>query len=128
MKILVVDDEVEFASTLAERLCLRGYDALAAFKARDVVDMVKEHDPDVVLLDLKMPDSDGIHILRDVKDVAPRTVVIMLTGHGDPDVVNAATASGAADYVMKPINIDELRKKINKAVSNSENIDRGTNT
>ncbi|MDP2156752.1 MAG: response regulator [Nitrospirota bacterium] len=118
--ILIVDDEVEFASALAERLEIRGYSAIPVFSAHEVLSKIEAHNPDVVLLDLKMPDSDGIEVLRSVKKIRPSIAVIMQTGHGDPDSVRLAIESGAADYIMKPINIGELTKKIESLTEDTE--------
>ncbi len=118
--ILIVDDETEFASTLAERLEIRGYSAFPIFSAREVLTAIEQRNPDVILLDLKMPDSNGIEVLQNVKQHRPSIAVIMLTGHGDPDSVRRATASGAADYIMKPINIGELTRKIESLTAGSE--------
>ncbi len=118
--ILIVDDEVEFASALAERLEIRGYSAIPVFSAHEVLSMIEAHNPDVILLDLKMPDSDGIEVLRNIKKIRPFIAVIMQTGHGDPDSVRLAIESGAADYIMKPINIGELTKKIEALTEDTE--------
>jgi len=118
--ILIVDDETEFASALAERLEIRGYAAIPVFSAHEVFSKIETHNPDLILLDLKMPDSDGIEVLQDVKRKMPEIAVIMLTGHGDPDSVRRAVQFGAADYIMKPINIGELTKKIESLTEEPE--------
>lgn len=111
-KILILDDEVEFASALAERLMLRDYPARAEYRAEKAFDSIRQDPPDVVLLDLKMPGMNGIEFLRDLKRSWPRIEVIMLTGHGDPSYVDLATREGAFDYIMKPVDITELTAKI----------------
>ena len=118
--ILIVDDEAEFASALAERLEIRGYRAIPVFSADEVLSSVEAHNPDLILLDLRMPDSDGIEVLQNVKKIRPFTAVIMQTGHGDPDSVRLAMESGAADYIMKPINIGELTRKIESLTEGTE--------
>jgi len=90
------------------------------FSAHEVFSRIEAHNPDVVLLDLKMPDSDGIEVLRKLKKIRPSIAVIMQTGHGDPDSVRLAIESGAADYIMKPINIGELTKKIESLTEDTE--------
>ena len=112
--VLVVDDEVEFASTLAERLQLRGYNAKAVYCAEDTFAAVKEDPPDVILLDLKMPGMSGIEILMTVRTFAPHIYVILLTGHIDIEKEIEGIKLDNFDYIMKPVDIKELLAKIEK--------------
>jgi DNA-binding NtrC family response regulator len=114
-KVLLVDDEVEFVSALAERLRLRGYDARAISRAEDALAIIRSDPPDVVLLDFKMPGMDGIEILKLIKEMHPSVEVIMVTGHGDTQSREEVMNSGAFEYIMKPIDIGELILKINKS-------------
>ncbi len=114
-KVLVVDDEAEFAATLTERLQLRGYDARAVSSAEDTVAAAKSDLPDVILLDLKMPGKSGIEILMTIREYAPGSEVILLTGHVDIESKIEGIRIGAFDYIMKPIDIGELTAKIDKA-------------
>lgn len=115
-KVLVVDDEVEFASTLAERLQLRGYDAKAVYCAEDTFAAVKSDPPDVILLDLKMPGMGGIEILMTVRTFASDIYVILLTGHMDVEKEIEGVKLDNFDYIMKPVDIKELIQKIEDAV------------
>jgi DNA-binding NtrC family response regulator len=115
-KVLVVDDEVEFASTLAERLQLRGYDAKSVYCAEDTFAVVKGEPPDVILLDLKMPGMSGIEILMTVRTFAPDIYVILLTGHMDVENKIEGISLDNFDYIMKPVDIKELIQKIEDAV------------
>lgn len=115
-KVLVVDDEVEFASTLAERLQLRGYDAKSVYCAEDTFAVVKSEPPDVILLDLKMPGMSGIEILMTVRTFAPDIYVILLTGHMDVEKEIEGISLDNFDYIMKPVDIKELIQKIEDAV------------
>jgi len=114
-KVLLVDDEKEFVSALAERLQLRNYDVQAAANALEALGIVHSFRPDVVLLDLKIPGMDGIETLRAIKKFDSAIEVIMLTGHGDMRSVEDGMKSGAFEYIMKPVDIGELTAKINKA-------------
>ncbi|MBU0729821.1 MAG: response regulator [Proteobacteria bacterium] len=118
IRVLLVDDEKEFVVTLAERLRLRGFDTTPVVCAEDVFALIRsEGSPDVVLLDLKMPDMDGMDVLANIKLFDPSIEVIMLTGHGgDPEGVGAKKG-GAFEYIMKPIDIAELMVKINQAAA-----------
>ena len=115
-RILLVDDEEEFASALAERLALRGFQAEVATSGIDALRHVRESDFSVLILDVKMPGIDGLGLMAEIKRKRPDLPVILLTGHGS--VANAETGmkEGAFDYVMKPIDIDELIEKIRDAV------------
>jgi len=114
-KVLLVDDEKEFASALAERLQLRNYEVKSASNALEALGIVNSFLPDVVLLDLKIPGMDGIETLKAIKKFDSSIEVIMLTGHGDTRSVEEGMKSGAFEYIMKPVDIGELTIKINKA-------------
>jgi len=114
-KVLLVDDEVEFASALAERLQMRNYDAQAVYSAEDAITVARSNPPEVMLLDLKMPVMSGLEVLKYVKQYIPSIEVIMLTGHGAVDEGVVGVKEGAVDYAMKPIDIKELIDKIEKA-------------
>jgi len=113
-KVLIVDDEVEFAAALSERLLLRDYDTKAVYNVDDAIAAIKQDPPEVLLLDLKMPGMSGIELYRTIKEFNPSIEVIFVTGHacqnGDETIPR-----GAFDCVMKPIDIDELTTKIDKA-------------
>ncbi len=114
-KVLLVDDEVEFASALAERLQMRNYDVRTANNAMEALGLINTFPPDVVILDLKIPGMDGIETLKTIKKLDPSIEVIMLTGHGDVRSVEEGMRSGAFEYIIKPVDIGELTSKINKA-------------
>jgi DNA-binding NtrC family response regulator len=114
-KILLVDDEVEFVSTLSERLQLRGYDVRTANNALEALAFVYKEPPDVIILDLRIPGMDGIETLKTIKKFDPTIEVIMLTGHGDIRSVEEGMKSGAFEYIMKPVDIGELTAKIDIA-------------
>jgi DNA-binding NtrC family response regulator len=117
-KVLVVDDEVEFASVLSERLLLRDYDAKAAYSARDALNIIRRESTDVVLLDLQMPEMSGLEALKIIKQMDPTIEVIMLTGRGDDRSMEEVLTGGAFEYIMKPVDIGELTIKIDKAKKN----------
>ncbi|MHB8790497.1 MAG: response regulator [Desulfobulbaceae bacterium] len=114
-RVLIVDDEKEFASTLAERLNLRDMDAMAVFCAEDALALIHtaDHVPDVVLLDLKMPNIDGLEALEAIKQYDPSIEVIMLTGHGEKKLIEGISNLILA-YIIKPVDLKELIKKINE--------------
>lgn len=114
-KVLLVDDEIEFASALAERLKLRNYDVKTANNALEALAVINNYLPDVILLDLKIPGMNGIETLKTIKKIDPTIEVIMLTGHGDIKSVEEGMRNGAFEYIMKPVDITELTSKIDKA-------------
>ncbi|MCK9296706.1 MAG: response regulator [Desulfobulbaceae bacterium] len=115
IKVLIVDDEVEFASTLAERLELRDITAETVNNGKDALSTILVRPPDVVILDLKMPDLSGLEVLHGIKAHDPSIEVIMLTGHGSTSSGIEGMERGAFDYIMKPIDLDLLLEKINQA-------------
>ena len=112
---MVVDDEVSFAETLAERLALRKYEVLVSHSGDDAVEKVKRANIDVVILDVSMPGMDGIEALREIKKEKPLTEVIMLTGHATVESAIEGMKLGALDYLMKPCETEDLISKINTA-------------
>jgi len=115
MKLLIVDDEQEFASTLAERLFMRDFDTKVANTGIDALARIKSSTFDVVLLDLKMPDMSGLEVLEKIKAHDPTVEVIILTGHGSTTRGLEGMERGAFDYLMKPIEISDLIIKIEQA-------------
>jgi len=116
LKLLIIDDEMEFASTLAERLLMRGFESRAVESAEDALSLLQnEWIPDVAILDLKMPGMDGIATLDLIKRQAPSVKVIMLTGHGSTSSGIEGMRRGLFDYLMKPVDIDELVTRIKDA-------------
>ena len=115
IKVLIIDDELEFASTLSERLALRGFDAMHAESAEEAISLISEGwPPDVALLDLKMPGIDGLKTLEMLKENDPAICVIMITGHGSTASGIEGMKRGLCDYMMKPVDIADLVAKINE--------------
>jgi len=115
INILLVDDEEEFVTTLAERMQLRSLPSRYAFNGDQAMQMVAASPPDVMILDLKMPGVDGLEVLRRVKKKYPRVEVIILTGHGAEKDEDEARRLGAFEYLKKPVDIDELTQHIKMA-------------
>jgi len=114
-KVLLVDDEREFVQTLSERLIMRDMGSAVAYDGESAIDMVNEHAPEVMILDLNMPGIDGIEVLRRVKQTSPEIEVIILTGHGSEDDRKTCMELGAFDYLQKPVDIDVLSKTLKAA-------------
>jgi len=116
LKILLVDDEEEFVTTLAERLELRGLQARAALNGEAALQMIEADTPEIVILDVMMPGIGGFEVLRRIKAQHPQLPVILLTGRGSTKEGIKGMQQGAFDYLMKPLNIEELIKKIQEAI------------
>ena len=113
--MLLVDDEVEFLETLVKRMKKRGVHVSGAKSGEEALAFLSKNPVDVVVLDVKMPGMDGIETLRSIKKRHPLVEVIMLTGHASVEVAIQGMELGAFDYLMKPIDIDELLYKIQDA-------------
>lgn len=114
-KVLLVDDEVEFLETLIKRMQKRAVDAAGVQSGEEALATLDQNPADVVLLDVKMPGMDGIETLREIKRRYPLIEVIMLTGHANVEVAVQGMELGAFDYLMKPMDIDELLYKVEDA-------------
>ncbi len=114
-KVLFVDDETEFLDTLVKRMKRRSVEATGVGSGLEALDFLDNNSVDVVVLDVKMPGMDGIEALREIKRRHPLTEVIMLTGHANVEVAIQGMELGAFDYLMKPMEIDELLYKVQDA-------------
>ncbi|MFA4911034.1 MAG: response regulator [Desulfobacteria bacterium] len=115
MKVLLVDDEEEFVKALAERLEMRDLSSDTVYDGEGALSYVENQEPDVMVLDLKMPGIDGMDVLRKVKKAYPDIEVIMLTGHGTKKDEEEARRLGIFDYMEKPVDIDSLVKRMKDA-------------
>jgi len=115
LRVLLVDDEEELVSTVAERLELRGIEAEALTTGTAALERLAEQNFDVVVVDVKMPGMDGLELLRRIKTMQPGTQVILLTGRGSGKESERGLEEGAFDYLIKPINIDDLIIKMKQA-------------
>ena len=114
-RVLLVDDEREFVQTLSERLQLRDMGSAVAYDGESALTLVKNDEPEVMIIDLKMPGIDGMEILRQVKATRPEIEVIVLTGHGSEKDRQQCMQLGAFAYLQKPVDIDELSATLKKA-------------
>lgn len=114
-KILLVDDEREFVHTLSERLQARNLEAAVVYDGEEALSFVASDEPEVMVLDLKMPGIDGIEVLRRVKGSHPHVEVIILTGHGSKKEEDLAMQLGAFAYLRKPVDIELLTKTMQQA-------------
>lgn len=118
--ILLVDDEVDFITTLAERLELRGVDARVVHDGESALKAVSDNVPQVMVLDVMMPGMKGIDVLRRVKAEHPDVRVILLTGQGKTRDGIEGMHHGAFAYLTKPLDLEELLRTISEAISSPE--------
>ncbi len=115
-RILVVDDEPNARTALAEILKEEGYQAETAADGFKGLARAEEFSPDLVLTDLKMPGMDGVELLRKLRQHAPELPVVLMTAFGAVETAVSAMREGAADYLTKPLNTDELVLVIDRAL------------
>ena len=113
--MLLVDDEQEFVESLSERLALRNLTAGVALDGEQALEAVKKDEPDVMVLDLRMPGIDGIEVLRRVRKDHPGVAVVVLTGHGTEEDEKEAIRLGASAYLKKPVDVDQLVGVLHRA-------------
>jgi DNA-binding NtrC family response regulator len=114
--LLLVDDDEAFRTVLGRELARIGYEVATAGSGDEALRRIAERPPEVVLLDLRLPDRDGLQVLEDVHRANPGIDVIMLTGHGSIDTAIQSVRAGAFDYVAKPCPLDELDVRIQRAL------------
>ncbi len=119
-KILVIDDDVSISETLELYLTEEGYDVVTANTGTEGLNRFVKNSPDVVILDIRLPDIDGFTVLEDLREENENVKVIMITAHHDMDSTIKAMKGGAFDYIHKPINVDELDMAIQKALKTYE--------
>ena len=111
-KVLLVDDERDFAQTLSERLIMRDMGSAVAYDGESALNMIRDEEPEVMILDLKMPGIDGIEVLRQVKNSNPDIEVIVLTGHGSEKDKDLCMQLGAFAFLNKPVDIQLLSQTL----------------
>ncbi len=115
-KILIVDDEKNMRMVLDRALSGEGYEVSEAASGKEALEKLTDVMPDLVVLDQKMPEMDGLAVLKRVKKLLPQLPVVMLTGHGNVESAVEAIKAGATEYLTKPFDLDELKLVISKAL------------
>lgn len=111
-KVLIVDDQFGIRILLNEVMVREGYETYQAANGVQAIDIVQNHAPDLILLDMKIPGMDGIEILKRVKNIAPDICVIIMTAYGELDMIQEARDLGAITHFSKPFDIDDIRKAV----------------
>jgi DNA-binding response OmpR family regulator len=115
LKVLIVDDEVDLSTTLVERLDIRGFDAVAVETGAQALSQVRNHAFDVVVLDIKLKGEDGVDVMKQIRQIKKDLPVILLTGHMSKEANEEGLKAGAIDYIIKPIDIEDLVIKLREA-------------
>jgi len=116
MKLIVVDDEIDLAETLARFLSGSGYDCMTAFNVQKAIDLIIQNCPDLVITDYRLPDGDGFDVIKHVQQTLPRRPVILMTGYHDPRLEQAARTAGVAEYLRKPFPLAALTTAVQTAL------------
>ncbi|MBN1593480.1 MAG: sigma-54-dependent Fis family transcriptional regulator [Candidatus Coatesbacteria bacterium] len=114
--LLIIDDDELFLDNLETALSMAGYEVESASSPEIALKLLKERSYDLVITDLRMPGTDGLYIYEAIRDVSPFVPVIVLTGHGHPQEAARAIEMGCTDYLRKPITLDELNFRVDKAL------------
>ncbi|OLS41226.1 response regulator [Bacillus sp. MRMR6] len=120
-KILIVDDQFGIRILLNEVFQKEGYQTFQAANGIQALDIVTKHDPDLVLLDMKIPGMDGIEILKRMKVIEPDIRVIIMTAYGELDMIQEAKDLGAITHFAKPFDIDDIRAAVRKHIPQKAN-------
>lgn len=116
VRVLLVDDETDLVEIIEERLHLRGIDAAVSDSGQDALNRLRRCPFNVVVVDVRMPNMGGLELLTRIKEVCPKTQVILLTGRGSEEESKIGIARGAFDYLVKPVNINDLIATLERAV------------
>lgn len=111
--ILIVDDNKDFADVFCDILKANNYDAESCYGGGQAIKLVGDSKYDIVFLDIRMPEIDGIETLKQVKKISPETKVIMMTGYSVDEMVHRALEENASDIIYKPFEIDKVLSLIN---------------
>ena len=115
-KILLIDDEEDIRHFLSLTLKDEGYEIMTACNGQEGLDLFRHQDPDLVITDMRMPQKDGMAVLKEIKAAGADVDVIMLTGHSDENMVIACLRQGVYDYLRKPLeDIDLLIASVARA-------------
>ncbi|MCA0988970.1 response regulator [Guptibacillus algicola] len=116
-KILIVDDQYGIRILLNEIFQKEGYQTYQAANGVQALDIVKNEDPDLVILDMKIPGMDGLEILKRIKKMEARALVIIMTAYGELDMIHQAMDLGAITHFPKPFDIDEITEAVKKELA-----------
>ncbi len=117
LRVLLVDDEVELAQTLAERLAIRNIEAEVVSDREKALGNLRQSAYDIIVLDVVLQGCHGLDILKEIKEINPDQAVILVSGRGNEEDFAKGKQCGAYDYLIKPVQIEQLIEKMEQAVS-----------
>lgn len=117
LRVLIVDDEDDLVEALVERMNLRGITATGVTTGSEALERIRSETYDVLLVDVKMPSIGGLQVIREVKAQIPELPVVLLTGHGSVENAEEGIRLGAFDYLLKPVDIEDLIPILRQAAS-----------
>jgi len=122
--ILIVDDDQHVLESLAGVIGSWDYNIFSASSGQEALDIFKKNDIDLIISDIVMPGMNGIEFMEKIHDIDRQCLFIFLTGHPSMETAVEALQAGAEDYLVKPVNFDELKVKINRSLSRRKNVNR----
>ena len=124
IRLLIVDDEIGYLEVLSKRFRKRKIDVTTASTGQQAIQLLRRHDFDVAVVDLKMTDMDGIEVLKVFKKMDPELAIVILTGHGSEQAAREGIEQGAFDYLTKPCDLQCLLDVVNAAHSQKRSPER----
>jgi DNA-binding NtrC family response regulator len=116
-KLLIVDDESGIVEEVKAYFEEEGYEVYTADTAKEGIDALEKHKPDLILLDMKLPDMSGIQVLKICKSTLPNTKVIVNTGYVDQNIIDEAERLGRDAFLQKPFNLERLQQEIERLLN-----------
>jgi YesN/AraC family two-component response regulator len=117
--ILIVEDEELFRKSLGRLIDRLGYKATSVPNAEEALELTKNASFDLILTDIKLPGITGLELLKTIKQRSLNSIVIVITGYGNPDIAVKAIHCGADGYLLKPVRIEALKHTINQGIEKS---------
>ncbi len=115
LRLLVVDDEIDTCDFMGNFFKERDFDVFAAYNGKEALRLVESINPDIILLDLKMPVMDGMEALRRIREKDDAVKIIVVTAVADEEKVEEAKAHGVTDYITKPLLLERLERSVRMA-------------
>ena len=119
MKVLIVDDEEMAIKLVEHQLKLDGFEVITTTDGREAMDLIKSEEPDLVVSDIMMPFMSGLDLLELIKSEKKKIPVILVSALDDVEVIQTAIGMGADDFVIKPVNMDELTLRVKRVLANN---------
>jgi DNA-binding NtrC family response regulator len=114
--ILVIDDDKDISDNLSKFLTENGYSATNTYTGQNGLELIKRQRPHIAILDLKLPDINGIQLLKSIKGKSPETIIILMSGYATIDAAAEAIKHGAYDFIAKPFNFNEIELTLRRAI------------